>query len=210
MKEKNFFERNIKGSILFAAFFLALFFGAPFATLAEETATSTKPVNFTVTVGKISCENGKGTANVTLNNDPIAGGYYEVYGEMITKNNITLNREVALPSGTYTWKGIANDGYSVSGKSSGEFTVEKCSVSETPTQTVKTPERPSLKFTETMPEKIEVPNAVKENLASTSSSSSPATATTSDASALEDKTFIVIGFLLLAAIFGFFGFRNKV
>ncbi|MFA5830489.1 MAG: hypothetical protein WC878_01530 [Candidatus Paceibacterota bacterium] len=208
MKEENFFERNKKNGILFVAVFSALFLGAPFAVFAEEVATSTRPVTFTVTVGKISCENGKGSASVILTNDPIEGGYYEVYGEMITKNNITLSRTVALPTGTYTWQGFANSGYVVSGKSSGEFTVGKCSLPEATAQTIKTPEPPSLKFTETIPEKNEVPNIVKENLFSTSSPEE--TATTSDANALEDKTFIVIGLLLLAAIFAFVGFRNKV
>jgi len=116
---------------------ILIFVFLPAFSFAQEVSTSTpvKPVTFTVNVGTLKCDNGKGTALVTFANDPEAGGYYEVYGKPITENDIMLERKVSLPTGSYTWKGDLNDGYYVVGASSGAFSVGACKTAvPTPTQ----------------------------------------------------------------------------
>jgi hypothetical protein len=96
------------------------------STTTPATTPTSNVVTFTVTVGDLKCTNGNGVAQVHFANDPEAGGYYEVFGEMIIKNGIALGRYVDLPSGEYSWKGDLNDGYVASGAISGSFTVPKC------------------------------------------------------------------------------------
>jgi len=211
MKEEKFFERNMKGGVLFVALFSTLFFGAFSAASAEETATSSKLVTFTVKIGDVSCENGTGVASVTLTNDPMAGGYYEVTGDMITKNNITLSRRVELPTGIYAWKGFANNGYTISGKSSGEFTVGKCpTAASVKNQTLQGSSQPSATANseEIISKKTELSSGTKEGI--TSTSSPKATATSSSVVPTEKNyTAIISGLFFLAVFFGYFGFRNR-
>jgi len=203
-------EKNKKIKIVSIIAFSLLFFGISQSVFSEEVTASSTPVTFTVTVGKVSCLNGEGKSTVSLMNEPNEGGYYEVYGEMITKNNITLNRKVDLPTGTYTWKGFVNNDYAVSGISEGTFTVGKCAVSPATSQTLKGVNQPSIiKQTEKpATEKFEVLKAEEEKFISVSSSE---TATTSpDVMPLEKISNKIIGGLLLfAAVFAFFGFRNR-
>ncbi|TRZ53600.1 hypothetical protein D4R99_00535 [bacterium] len=203
-------EKNKKMRITTAAVFSVLLFSISQSVLAEEITASSTPVIFTVSVGKISCLNGEGKASVSLTNEPTEGGYYEVYGDMITKNNITLNRKVDLPTGTYTWKGFANNHYAVSGISEGTFTVGKCAVAPVTSQTLKGAEQPSAikKVENTETEKVEVLKPSEEKFTNASSSE---TATTSpDVLPKEKKSNEIIGgLLLLVAVFAFFGFRNR-
>lgn len=202
-------EQNKKMRIIFGAVFSILLLGAP-SVFAQETAASSTPVTFTVTVGKVSCTNGEGKAIVSLMNEPLEGGYYEVYGDMITKNNITLNRKVDLPTGTYTWKGFSNNGYAISGVSEGTFTVGKCAAPQETSQTLKGTEPPAAikKVENAATKKTEVLKPVEEKITATSS---PETATTApEAMPLQKRSNQIIGgLLLLAAVFAYFGFRNR-
>ena len=118
---------------------ILIFVFLPAFSFAQEVSTSTptKPVTFTVTVGTLKCDNGKGTALVTFANDPEAGGYYEVYGKPITENGIVLERKVDLPTGSYTWKGGVNDGYYADGHADGSFSVGACKTTVPPPAQVK-------------------------------------------------------------------------
>jgi len=203
-------EKNKKMRIITAAVFSVLLFGISQSVLAEEITASSTPVTFTVTVGKVSCVNGEGKASVSLTNEPMEGGYYEVYGDMITKNNITLNRRVDLPTGTYTWKGFANNHYAVGGVSEGTFTVGKCAVAPATSQTLKGVEQPSAVKPSEKPatEKVEVLKPSEEK--NTNASSSEIATTSPDVLPKEKRSNEIIGgLLLLAAVFAFFGFRNR-
>lgn len=121
--------------LFFGIVTVALFSGS--FVFAQE-AITLKNVIFTVTVGKLVCNGAVGSSVVKFDNTPTEGGYYEVMGEMITKNNISVSREVPLPSGKYFWNGVPNDGYSTTTVSSGTFTIKECSKTSpiTETQTV--------------------------------------------------------------------------
>ncbi|MCK9352323.1 MAG: hypothetical protein WCT49_04630 [Candidatus Paceibacterota bacterium] len=101
-----------------------LFCGSVSIAFAE--APISKNVTFTVTIGKLECKDGVAQSIVKFENSPMEGGYYEITGEMITKNNISLSREVPLPTGTYFWNGIPQTGYSTTSPSSGTVIIKEC------------------------------------------------------------------------------------
>jgi|GEM_PF-6968748 len=164
------FNTNLQRTLVMIVF---VGFGFASAVFAEE-ATTTPPsapqtVTFTVTVGELKCTDGKGVASVNFANDPEAGGYYEVFGEPITKNEIALGRSVELPTGEYSWKGDTNEGYTAVGAVSGSFSVGGCpktSVKETDpiqSQTLRGPEEKTLVSEEPLikpeaPENKDIPN----------------------------------------------------
>lgn len=84
------------------------------------------PVSFHVEAGSLVCKSGSGTASVLFVTEPKAGGYFEIIGGAITQNGMTLDRRMSLKSGTYTWKGVANEGYLETPPSIGEFTIPVC------------------------------------------------------------------------------------
>ncbi len=207
-------EKNNTRAILFTSVFSLLLLSASYAAFAQEAATSTevslKPVTFAVVVGKVTCNGGTGVAKVSLTNEPTVGGYYEVTGDMITKNNITLSREVSLPTGTYAWKGFANNEYEVSGKASGEFTVGKCATAPAAaSQTLKGPEpvAPSIKKIEkTIPKNIEITEMTPEELASTSKTDVDSS---SDKTKEQNRNKVIVGIAIFAAVVAYFGFRKE-
>jgi hypothetical protein len=132
--------------LFFGIVTIALFSGS--SVFAQE-IIAPKNVTFAVTIGQLTCKDGVGSAVVKLENTPTEGGYYEVMGEMITKNNISLSREVPLPSGKYFWNGMLNDGYSTTTVSSGTFTIKECSKTTpvTAVQTITEEEKPIIPTT---------------------------------------------------------------
>jgi hypothetical protein len=186
--------------------FLSIILATGFTPIvfAQETAAPALPekVTFAVTVGPLECKDGQGNAYVTFANTPEVGGSYEVMGEMITKNGIALNRNVFLPTGSYSWKGVVNDGYEAVGITEGSFTVPACpSAAVTPKQ--ETP-------ISVVPEKIdkeETPDTLKdseskEDIASTSTE-------VSENEVSGNAQYIIFGLILLGAVFAYFGFRPQ-
>jgi hypothetical protein len=116
---------------------------------AQEIAT-TKNVTFTVTIGKLLCKEGVGSSMVKFENTPEEGGYYEVMGKKIDENKISLTRNVSLPSGTYFWNGIPQNGYATTTASSGTFTIKECAkeTAVTATQTMAGKDKPLVTPTE--------------------------------------------------------------
>ncbi len=204
-------EKNNKKIVLSAAV-LTLLCSSGYSSFAQEVATSSevslKPVTFTVVVGKVTCNGGTGVAKVSLMNEPTVGGYYEVTGDMITKNNITLSREVDLPTGTYLWTGFANNEYAVSGKSSGEFTVGKCTVPAVTSQTLKgvEPTPPVKKIEKVIPKNIEISEMTSEELSSTTGSEKTSSA---DSTKEQNRNKVIIGIAIFAAVVAYFGFRKE-
>ena len=124
MNTKKIFTGILSSAFLFSGWQVSL-------ALAEE-VVAPKDVTFTVTVGKLVCEKGTGSSSVSFENFPKEGGYYEITGEMINKNNISLSRKVTLPTGTYFWNGVPQSGYSTTTASSGSFTIKECPKTNTP------------------------------------------------------------------------------
>jgi len=208
MREKNIFQKNITAIIFVLS---AMFFGSFQSVFAEEPSASSTPVTFTVKIGELSCRNGEGESSVFLDNTPTEGGYYEVTGEMITKNRITLSRRVELPSGTYEWKGFANNGYILSGVASGTFTVKDCPPKQTmPTQTLKGEEQQPIE-NQVIPKTEEESKNNEGKIALIASSSE--TATTSVLSIFGEKIslpVVIYGLLLIVIVSSFMGYRSKL
>jgi len=125
-------KKRIIPVIAISTLFSTGLIGTVFAQENLATITGQKSVTFTVTIGKLECRDGKGWSNISFGNTPEEGGYYEVFGKTITENQIALGRKVDLPTGSYTWKGSANDGYYIEGKEEGAFVIAGCAQKPTP------------------------------------------------------------------------------
>lgn len=193
-----------KNRIQISCLSIILAFGFISVVSAQETVTpaSLQKVAFTVTVGPLECKDGQGNAYVTFANTPEEGGSYEVMGEMITKNGIALNRNVFLPTGSYTWKGVVNDGYEATGKTEGSFSVSACPV--VAPKPASAPENMILpaKTDEKEPSAAKDTETKIENIASTSNK-------VSESAPSGNTEYIIFGLMLLGAVFAYFGFRQE-
>ncbi|MBI2120826.1 MAG: hypothetical protein HYT94_04350 [Parcubacteria group bacterium] len=187
---------------------------ASFAFAAETAASTVKnPVAFRVEVGSLACKDGAGTASVLFATDPKEGGSYEIFGDMIDQSSMTLDRRVTLKSGTYTWKGVLNEGYYEVPPSIGQFTIPVCGAASPntakPTEAIAAPsiKKEMPKNTEPIIIDIDTENSVSDESTATASSS-PEKQDTSHGGGASSTTAVIIGLAILGLIIGFFGWRK--
>lgn len=126
------FMRELRQLFIIGIGMLLFIFMVSWVSAETVTSKQTSPVAFRVEVGDLVCKTGFGTASVFFVTEPKEGGYFEIIGGTIDKNEMTLDRRVAFKSGTYTWKGIPNSGFHEVPPSIGEFIIHGCSVSPQP------------------------------------------------------------------------------
>jgi hypothetical protein len=187
--------------------FLSIILATGFVPIAfaQEATTPALPekVTFAVTVGPLECKDGQGNAYVTFANTPEVGGSYEVMGEMITKNGIALNRNVFLPTGSYSWKGVVNGGYEAVGITEGSFTVPAC-----PSATVTPKQETPISVVPLKIEKEKAPDVSKDSEPKNEAIASTSTEV-SENEVSGNAQYIIFGLILLGAVFAYFGFRPQ-
>jgi hypothetical protein len=186
----------------------ALFFLVPSGVLAQSAALL--PVVFRVEVGDLSCKDSLGTASVLFVTEPKEGGYFDIIGAPITQNKITLDRRVALQSGKYTWKGIANEKYREAPPSIGEFTIPECGASSSAVSPIKRQTTPLVVKKETeSPGVIEnMADANKETIASSSSDVTNEGDAASGGEQSKTYKWIIYLLVVLGIAAGFFAWKN--
>lgn len=201
--------------ISFAVLFPLVF--VPTSVFAD--TAGKKPVSFRVEVGNLVCKDGIGTASVLFATEPKEGGSYEIIGDALDRNSITLDRRVVLKSGTYTWKGFVNEGYYEIPPSIGEFTVPLCGEAPVSPPALVTPIKTKTATTErTAPTKEEVSAPANQQEISVSDVENSTGNTVAGASSSAEKQeggsdvrpgMIIAGLALLGLAIGFFGWKKK-
>lgn len=189
-------------------------FFVPVFSLAQTTTPSVQnPVLFHVEVGSLLCKSGSGTASVLFVAEPQKGGYFEIVGGNIDENGMTLDRRVSLKSGTYTWKGVANEGYHATPPSLGEFTIPVCSTSSPSVPSIPVTFKKEASQSITTAKETEENIENKENIISaveTAAVPSPDTKESSTSGASQSGTFkvIIFGLIILGLGIAAWGFNN--
>jgi hypothetical protein len=188
--------------------FLVPAFGS--AQVKETTPTAKSPVAFRIEVGKLVCKDGFGTASILFITEPQKGGYFEIVGDTINRNEMTLDRRMALKSGTYTWKGVANEGYREVPPSIGQFIVPACTASSSPAVSPLpiSKKEPSIIAEET---KKPLDNIEKNaSIATTTASSSDATESNETKTNQSGTSKAIIAILVIFGLtIGVFGLKNS-
>lgn len=207
--------------LFIAIFFTSISFLFGYSLVLAQTATPAptlkNPVTFHVEIGSLVCKNGIGASSVLFLTDPKTGGHFEIFGGSINQNLITLDRRVVLKSGTYTWKGIVNEGYREVPPSIGEFTVPVCNASSPKVVSpVSAPKKQPSSIVKS-PEKVTVEN--KEDVIETAPTDTAGTGTVSllgteenDASETnQPKTVkvIIFGFIIFWIAVGVLSLKNS-
>lgn len=212
-------KSNIAPLFISAAFFALYGIALPSSAQAQSTPPSPtatqKTVAFRVDVGDLICKDGVGTASVLFSAEPREGGSFEIFGETINENRITLDRRVALKSGTYTWKGVVNEGYREAPPSIGEFTIPVCGASNSVTPAPAAPKNPTTATTQET--KKTAPAAPKETLENkdhlkdisiTTSSSSVPTETAPASEKMANFKIATAGLIILGIVILILGFKK--
>lgn len=209
-----------KSSLIVVLFTLALGTFA-FTVLAADGSSPSpkKSVSFRVEVGKPACKDGVGMASVLFATDPFEGGSYEIFGGAIEQSSMTLDRRVSLKTGTYTWKGVVNEGYYEIPPSIGEFTIPSCeSIPKSAASSVAS--RPSVSMSKDVPKTASASNAAAASVANAaegvSESSVAGTGSASEENIQKKETesrfapqIIIAGLAILGLTIGYFGLKKK-